>query len=99
MKKVYSLCAITSILMILISFGIHNQIKTVDKHIKVGFIFVGDEITPYTENFIKARDHVIEVYGDQIECVTKYNVGEDQVEEPLLELVAEKCDYIIAASY
>ena len=56
MKKVYSLCAITSILMILISFGIHNQIKTVDKHIKVGFIFVGDEITPYTENFIKARD-------------------------------------------
>ena len=99
MKKVYSLCAITSILMILLSFGIHNQIKAMDKHIKVGFIFVGDEITPYTENFIKARDHVIEVYGDQIECVTKYNVVEDQVEEPLLELVAEKCDYIIAASY
>lgn len=61
--------------------------------------FVGDEITPYTENFIKARNHVMEVYGDQIESVTKYNVTEDRIEEPLQELVAEKCDYIIAASY
>ena len=71
MKKVYSLCLKTCLIMILLSFGIHNLTKTEEKHIKVGFIFVGDEITPYTENFIKARNHVEEVYGDQIECVTK----------------------------
>lgn len=99
MKRVYFLCVITSLMMILLSFGIHRITRTEEKHIKVGFIFVGDEITPYTENFIKARNHVMEVYGDQIECVTKYNVTEDQIEGPLNELVEEKCDYIIAPSY
>ena len=99
MKRVYFLCVITSLMMILLSFGIHRITRTAEKHIKVGFIFVGDEITPYTENFIKARNHVMEVYGDQIECVTKYNVTEDQIEGPLNELVEEKCDYIIAPSY
>lgn len=99
MKRVYSLCILTSFIMILLSLGLHNIMKTDDKHIKVGFIFVGDEITPYTENFMKARNQVMEVYGEQIECVTKYNVAEDEIEEPLNELVNEKCDYIIAASY
>lgn len=99
MKRVYILCIITSVIMIISSFGIHKLTKNEEKHIKVGFIFVGDEITPYTENFMKARNHVMEVYGDQIECITKYNVPEEQIEEPLNELVNEKCDYIIAPSY
>ena len=99
MKKVYSLCIITSLLVTLLAFGIHSTMKSEEKHIKVGFIFVNDEITPYTENFIRARNHVMEVYGDQIECVSKYNVPEDQIEEPLKELIKEKCDYIIATSY
>lgn len=99
MKRTYTLCIITSLVMCILALGIHHMTRTEEKHLKVGFIFVGDEITPYTENFIKARNHVMEVYGDQIECVTKYNVTEDRIEEPLQELVAEKCDYIIAASY
>lgn len=99
MKKNYVLCLITALFMVLISFGVYRLTKTEEKHIKVGFIFVGDEITPYTENFIKARNHVTETYGDQVECVTKYNVTEDQIEKPLQELIDEKCDYIIAASY
>ena len=99
MKKVYSFCIFTCLVMCLLSFGIHSATNTETKQIKVGFIFVGDEITPYTKNFMKARDHVIEVYGDQVTCVTKYNVSEDQIEGPLQELVEEKCDYIIAASY
>ena len=85
--------------MTLCLFGIHNLTKTEEKHIKVGFIFVGDEITPYTNNFIKARNHIKEVYGDRIECVTTYNVTEGQIEKPLQELIDGGCDYIIAASY
>lgn len=99
MKKVHVLCLITSLLMIFLFFEIHKNTKMEEKQIKVGFIFVGDEMTPYTENFIKARNYVMDVYGDKIECVTKYNVAEEQIEEPLYELVEEKCDYIIAASY
>ena len=99
MKRTYTLCIITSLVMCILALGIHYATRTEEKHLKVGIVFVGDEITPYTENFIKARNHAMEVYGDRIECVTKYNVTEDQIEEPLQELVAEKCDYIIAASY
>lgn len=99
MKRVYTLCIITCLVMSLFSFGIHKITREDEKHLKVGFIFVGDEITPYTNNFIKARDHVKEVYGDRIECVTIYNVAEGQVESHLQELVDEGCDYIIAASY
>lgn len=99
MKKKYILCAITSVVMCLLSFGIHILTRSEDRSLKVGFIFVGDEITPYTENFIKAQNHVVSVFDDKIECVTKYNVTEDQLELPLEELVNEKCDYIIAASY
>ena len=53
----YSLCIITCLVMVLLSVGIHALTRTEEKHIKVGFLFVGDEITPYTENFIKARNH------------------------------------------
>src|SRR5574344_1816781 len=99
MKRVYALCMATSLALILLSFGFHEMTKKPEKHLKVGFILVGDEMTPYTDNFIQARDHVMEVYGDQIECVTMYNVAEDQVEGSLQQLVDEKCDYIIAPSY
>ena len=92
MKRVYSLCIMTSLIMILLSFGVHRLTKTEEKQLKVGFIFVGDESTPYTDNFMKARNHAMEVYGDQIECITKYNVAEDQIGEPLQELVDEKCN-------
>ena len=86
MKRTYTLCIITSLVMCILALGIHYATRTEEKHLKVGFVFVGDEITPYTENFIKARNHAMEVYGDRIECVTKYNVTEDQIEEPLQEL-------------
>lgn len=99
MKRKYFLCIITSLIMTLLSFGIHILTKTEETHIKAGFIFVGDEITPYTKNFIRARNHVMEVFGEQVECITKYNVAEDEIQGPLEELVNEKCDYIIAASY
>ncbi len=99
MFKVYRNCLLTALALLLIAFGIHAMLHTGDKHIKIGFIFVGDEITPYTDNFVGAIDHVSEVYGDKIECIIKYNVTEDEVDEPLQELIDEKCDYIISASY
>ena len=99
MKKINLVCFFTCFILILCSFGIHSAVKTEERRLKVGFIFVGDEITPYTYNFMKARDHVIDTFGDQIDCVTRYNVTEDKIEGPLKELVDEKCDYIIAPSY
>lgn len=99
MKKINLLCFLTCFALFLCAFGIRSVTKSEDRRLKVGFIFVGDEITPYTYNFIKARDHVIETYGEKIDCITLYNVTEDKIDGPLQELVDEKCDYIIAPSY
>lgn len=99
MKKKYILCAATALALCLLSLVISQVTKSDEKHLKVGFIFSGDEITPYTENFIDARDSLEKEYGDQIKCVNKYNVADDQVGEFVKELVDEDCDYIIATNY
>ena len=99
MKKAYAFCLATCLAVLLCAFSLHLTMKKELRHLKVGFIFVGDEATPYTDNFIKARDHVQEVYGDQIECLTAYNVSEGEIDAPLQNLITKGCDYIIAASY
>lgn len=97
--KVYLICLSTSLVLFGAAYLFHMKYIAEEKHIKVGYIFVGDEMTPYTDNFIKAAEHVEDVYGDKIECIYKYNVTEDAVYEPLQELVDADCDYIITASY
>ncbi len=99
MKKQYILCAATALALCLISLFINQMTKTEEKQLKIGFVFSGDEITPYTENFIDARDSLESTYGDQIQCVNKYNVSEDQVGDFVEELINDGCDYIIATSY
>ena len=61
MKRTYTLCIITSLIMCILAVGVHRVTRTEEKHLIVGFSFVGVEMTPYTENFIKARNHVMEV--------------------------------------
>ena len=41
MKRVYALCMLTSLALILLSFGFHEMTKKPEKHLKVGFILVG----------------------------------------------------------
>ncbi len=97
MNYKYVLCVITSIVMCITALIIFNSTKS-EKKLKIGFIFSEDEMTPYTENFMDAMDSLIKEYEDSIECVARYNVSDDQVEEFLDELITEDCDYIIAAS-
>lgn len=99
MKKKYILCAATTLVMCLVSLILVQVAKPEEKHLKIGFVFSGDEITPYTENFIDARDSLESTYGDQIECVNRYNVSDDQVGEFVEELIDDGCDYIIATNY
>ena len=51
MKRVYTLCIITCLVMSLFSFGIHKITRGDEKHLKVGFIFVVYEISTYNNNF------------------------------------------------
>ncbi len=98
MNKKHVLCIITSVIMCIAALMYANSMKSKKESLKIGFIFSEDETTPYTENFIDAMDSLVQEYGDSIECVTRYNVSDDQIDEFLDELITEDCDYIITAS-
>lgn len=99
MKKKHIICFLTCVAVILIAYFFHMFFATRERHIKVGFVFIGDEMTPHTNNFIAAKNHILDVYGDMVECVCVYNMPEEKVERSVLELIDAKCDFIVAPSY
>ena len=67
--------------------------------LKVGFVYIGDETEAYTANFIAAENAIAETYGSKVECIAKYNVPEDGVEDPVRELCNEGCGIIFTTSF
>lgn len=102
MKRVYIITVISSLVAILVAFFI-LKISLIDsssnKHIKIGFVYIGDESNPYTANFIRAEEAIREKYADQVDIVVKTNVKEGFEEREILKLVDEKCDVIFGTSY
>lgn len=101
MKQVYRITIISAIAVILTAFGIHYffRDKDPDKIVKVGFVYVGDTSTAYTNNFVKAQELIESKYGEQVETIAKFNVSEGAVEEALKELAAEGCELIFTTSF
>lgn len=101
MKLKHVVTVVCSALMILI-FGLYSAVSTPaeEKHIKVGFLYVGDGSNPYTNNFMRAEEDIEETYGDKVETVAMYNVPEgENVYAVLDELIDQECDMIFATSY
>ena len=69
------------------------------EHLTVGFIYDNDESTPYTYNFSLAKDALEREYGDRLTILTRSNVLDDDMEEPLRELAKEGCDIIFFNGY
>ena len=42
-----------------------------DQSMKVGFVYVDDESTAYTHNFMRAQNALDAEYGDQVEVLAK----------------------------
>lgn len=101
MKRIYIITFITAILSVAAIVGINTVMfsEDSDKTIKVGFMYVGDASTAYTNNFMKAQKAVEEAYGNQVAAVAKYNVSEGLEDKYFHELVDEKCDIIFATSF
>ncbi len=101
MKRHKIAAVLTCLLVIGISFLLHNVLKNDAQKdsIKVGFVYIGDEINPYVYNFIRAENNIRAQFGDKIEIVEKFNVPESDVRQPLTELAEEKCDIVFATSY
>lgn len=101
MKRIYGITILTSIALIMIASAIHYVIhdREPDKTIQVGFVYVGDASTGYTNNFVKVQNAIAKNYNGRVETIPKYNVPEEKVEEALTELVDEGCELIFTTSY
>lgn len=102
MKKKYLTTIISALIMIIIFFGVsHLSGEDTEKEskLKVGFIYVGDESTPYTYNFIKAEREIKETFGDMVDVIVKSNVPEGKEVAELEDLANNGCGIIFATSY
>lgn len=73
--------------------------KANGKVTKVGFIYIGDDSQAYTANFIAAQTAIEKQYGSSVKTMAKYNVAEDAVEDPLVELCEAGCSIIFTTSF
>ena len=68
-------------------------------HVKVGFVLIGDESTPYSANFIRAIETLELWYGEKVSAVVRSNVPYEDTEPVLRELCGMGCDIIFTTSF
>ena len=100
MKKTYTVtfftCAVVIAVVLAVVLSFH---KSESKTLKVGFIYVGDASTSYTNNFIEVQNAITDKYGKQVKTIAMCNVAEGTEEEYLERLIDSGCELIIATSY
>ena len=101
MKKKYLLTAITAILTVcFIRLGMHFlHTDYSSRNIKVGFVYIGDSGTPYTNNFVRSQKELEETFPDNVTIIAKYNIPEEKCEPAIRDLIKSGCDLIFATSY
>lgn len=67
-------------------------------HVKVGFLYDGDESTPYTYNFMRAQKALESRYGQRIEIDARCNTSPDAARSTLQALAESGCDIIFTTS-
>lgn len=101
MKRIYITTVLTCLAILagfLCLFRLLNLTGRRD-HLTVGFIYDNDESTPYTYNFSLAKDAVEKKYGEKVTILTRSNVLDDEMEEPVRELAEEGCDILFFNGY
>ena len=76
MKKTYTVtfftCAVVIAVVLAAVLSFH---KSESKTLKVGFIYVGDASTSYTNNFIEVQNAIADKYGKQVKTIAMCNVA------------------------
>lgn len=103
MKNKYVLTILTSLFVVLVfylSFHVFSK-DYADKTLTVGFIYIGDTSTAYTNNFYIAQKELEEALGDKVITKAKFNVPEVEadVSRAVEDLINENCKIIFATSY
>ena len=97
MKWYYYLTALVICLLTLLAFSFIFNVweeRQVMDIVQVGFLSENDSMTVNTNNFAESRYILEKEFGDHLQFFTRTNVGSDQTEEALLELIRSGCDII-----
>ena len=90
-----------ALVMVLIFAWVHQARVAEDdsgRVVKVGFVYAGDESTPYSYNFIRAQRALETAYGDRVEILAVSNLPESEAEDTLRGLAESGCELIFSNS-
>ncbi|MCR5418984.1 MAG: BMP family ABC transporter substrate-binding protein [Lachnospiraceae bacterium] len=102
LNKIHITSLITAFMLILVFVALDYlflQDKTSDQVLRIGFVYDGDESTPYSANFIRAQREIENTYGDRVVCDVKSNVSEVEGEQAIRDLAKDGCGLIFTTSY
>ena len=101
MKRKYLLVAITAVITVavlrLAMYFLHTDYSL--KNITVGFVYIGDSGTPYTNNFVRSQAELEKAFPNNVTTIAKYNIPEDNCEPAIRDLIASGCSLIFGTSY
>ena len=96
-----ALTALAGVLVMFLSTRLTSFRTNAEGPITVGFVYIGDASTAYTNNFYRAQTELEDALGDRVRTLAKYNIPEegDKCERALRELAEAGCNLIFATSY
>lgn len=99
MKKILT-ALISAALLVAVCWGWHVLSHPMEtENVRVGFIYVGDQSTAYTYNFIKAQTAIEEAWGERVITLPVYNVAEGEEEGAIQSLIEADCQMIFGTSF
>lgn len=102
-KNKYAITAITVFICIVLAFlGIKIFFREYESNcIKVGFVYIGDNSTAYTNNLYRAQRELEESLGSKVQTFAKYNIPEETkiCERAIRDLAENGCNLIFSTSY
>ena len=101
LKKKYIVVAISAIFAILIMLILlklfHKDYS--QRVVKVGFVYIGDASTAYTNNFCRSQQELENAFPDNVITIAKYNIPEDNCTAAIQDLIDSGCDMIFGTSF
>lgn len=101
--KKYLVALITTLFSICVIWIINEfLIKTPQENVaKVGFVYISDQATAYTNNFCSSQREIENIFGSKIQTIAKYNIPdtENEIKNALIDLVNQDCKLIFSTSY
>ncbi len=102
MKKTYLVTLLTSLFVIALLHGIamlNGSDERESRKVHVGFIYIGDESTPYTHNFMLAQQAMESNLGTAVTVEALSNVTEESADRYIRQLAENGCNIIFTTSY